>query len=653
MKKLLAMLLAVWIYSIVFSSPDEANASTKKIGVLFSDQNETYMYSTNPGGTYTPPHFTYPMSVSPKVRYSSALNKSTKMYAFYQEQGYDVHKIYDADLNSLGRLSTYDAIVLPYTVMLSHAQRQNIRNYVYGGGNAQFLFGTARNELANYQANSSKMDLSPMIYEVLTYIWEWDNLTEVFQGEFIDDVILNNMMIANKPGSTHPILTGAYKITGRSSIQLKESGQEWIESVKPWSTSNAQTILTYSDYSLSPPYSGGILTEKSKNVSKGQTPALLAMQHGAGRVVYSTFKIYDFIQVEKGAHKWKDTSTAHLADGNTQGAQDAQAVLKSSMDWLLTPNTAFQPRKYDVKISTSNLAANMTPGKKFALRGSVTLKNAGNVPARGYLKVEALDANNKVLGQYSKLLTGLSPDNSTHSAYTEKFEILLPGTIKDGAYTLKISFKETRHDKPNAGYVTRAERLIVTKKGNYGSYANIAGFKDVSSGSHLININNAAKIGIITGYSNGTFLPSNNVSRLQAMTMMLRAMGAAPSATATLPVSVTDLKKGAYGYDVMATAYQLGLVNIEKDNKINASGPMRRGEMAQALVKGFQLAGSAEMSFTDIGTPSSSAQYHHIATLYHHRITTGKTATLYGPYDPVTRAQFATFIMRSLENSSK
>lgn len=644
MKKILAILFSTMICLLVFSFSGEASANTQKIGVLFSDQNEKYMYSRNVGGSYTPPHFTYPMTVSPKVTYSSSLNKSTKLYAFYQENGYDVHKIYDADLNSLGRLNQYDAIVLPYTVMLNHAQRQNIRNYIYGGGNAQFLFGTARNELAKYQANSSKLDLTPMIYDVLTYIWEWDNLTEAFQAEFIDDVRLTNMQITQKSGSTHPILTGAYKLTGRSNINLQESGIEWIESIKPWSTSGAQTILTYSNYAW---------TDKENNIQKGQTPALMAIQHGAGRIVYSTFKVYDFLTVDKGTHAWKDTATANQADTNTTGGEDVRAILQSSMDWLTAPNTSFHARNYNVQMTTSNLTANITPQKTFALRGSVTVKNTGNVPARGYLTVEALDANNKVLGQYSKLLTGLAPDNSQHASYTEKFEILLPGSIKDGAYKLKISFNEARHDKQSSGFVTRAELLTMTKKGNYGSYAKIANFKDVSSGSHLTNINNAAKIGIITGYSDGTFKPSANVSRLQAMTMTLRAMGVTPSASHTLPATVTDLKKGAYGYDVMATAYQYGLINIEQNNKINASSPMRRGEMAQALVKGFKLAGSTDLLFTDIGTASSYAQYHNIATLYHHRITTGKTVTAYGPYDPVSRAQFATFIMRALENSSK
>ncbi len=106
---------------------------------------------------------------------------------------------------------------------------------------------------------------------------------------------------------------------------------------------------------------------------------------------------------------------------------------------------------------------------------------------------------------------------------------------------------------------------------------------------------NAAKIGIITGYNDQTFKPTANVSRLNAMMMMLRAIGVSPSASATLPSSVTDLKKGVYGYDVMATAYQLGLIELD-NGQIAKDAPMRRGAMAQTLVKGFKLQGKSDVS---------------------------------------------------------
>ena len=632
MRRLLVAFIALFLCTVAL--PKDSKAQTnEKVGVLFSDTIENYADATYPGGTVKIPFATSSVTVSPKGDLSSIHDKALKMYHFYEQEGYDVAKVDHNVLNSLDKMHEYDVLVFPYFVLMNHTQRENLKAYIYGGGNAQFLFDTGRNELAKIPKNSSQMDLTPLIYDVLTWVWEWDNLTEVYQARFIDDVQLKNSTITNTPGVTHPILTKAYAKLGRNSIQLNNKSNEWFEIIQPWNTS-VKPLLVISNFDS---------TDKPANVKKGQSGALFAIEHGAGRVVYSPFKIYDFINVEAKDADWHDSTKGNAWDQRI-GDADAKAVLTASLDWLLEGTNTFKPRNYDVKLELSNTTANITPQKTFAVRGTVTATNVGNIPARGKLKVQVLDANNKSLGQYEKTLVGLSPSPNESSSYAEKFEILLPGSTKDGKYNVKVTFEETRHDR--SGYVTRAEALTLTKQGNKGSFTSFASFKDVSSANgHYKNIMNAAKIGIITGYADQTFKPTANVSRLNAMMMMLRAIGVSPSASATLPSSVTDLKKGVYGYDVMATAYQLGLIELH-NGLIAKDAPMRRGAMAQTLVKGFKLQGKSELVFTDI-------QSNNIETLYHHRITTGKTATLYSPGDAVTRQQFATFIIRSLENTSK
>lgn len=622
--------------------PQDSKAyAEQNVGILFSDVINDYSLSTNPGknNAFTLPYATRPVDVSAKVKYSPINDKALKMYYFYREEGFSVAKMSHSELNSLEALNKYDAIVFPYSVLMNHKQRENVKAYIYGGGNVQILYATGRNELNKLAKSPSELDLTPLIFDTLTWVWEWDNLTEIFQTRFIDDVQLRDATITNTPGVTHPILTKAYQKLGRNSLRLAESATEWYEIVQPWKSS-VKPLLVISNYGW---------TDKPANINKGQSGALFALEHGAGRIVHAPFKMYDYVGVEKHEGGWQEDSGKAYSE--TKGEEDAEAILSASMEWLLEGSNTFKPRNYNVKLTASNYTANMTPQKNFAVRGTVTAANIGDVPVRGKLRVQVLDANNKSLGKYEKVLVGLSPSPNEISSYAEKFEILLPGNMKDGKYTVKATFEEARHDR--SGYITRAETHTVTKQGNKGTFANFPGFKDVSSSNgHQQNILNAAKIGIITGYGDQTFKPTANVSRLNAMMMLLRAKGMNPSASATLPSSVTDLQKGAYGYDVMATAYQLGLVNLE-NGQAAKDAPMRRGEMAQALVKGFALLGTSEMAFTDIGTASSYNQYRNIATLYHHRITTGTTATLYSPYSPVTRQQFATFIMRSLENTSK
>lgn len=640
MKKLWIPIFALLVWVMVLPSSTEAS-SGQKIGILFSDVINDYSLSTNPGKTnaMTLPFATKPVDVAAKVKYSPINDKALKMYYFYQEEGFSVAKMSHDELNSLASLNKYDVIVFPYSVLMNHQQRENIKTYIYGGGNVQILFATGRNELAKLAKSPSELDLTPLIFDTLTWVWEWDNLTEIYQARFIDDVQLRNAVITNTQGVSHPILTKVFKKLGRNTIRLTESANEWYEVVQPWK-STVKPLLVVSDYSW---------TDKPANIKKGQSGALFALEYGAGRIVQAPFKIYDYVGVGKHEGGWQEDSGKPYAE--TSGEEDAEAVLSASMEWLLEGSNSFKPRNYNVKLTTSNYTANMTPQKTFAVRGTVTAANIGDVPVRGKLRIQVLDANSKLLGKYEKVLVGLSPSPNDISSYAEKFEILLPGSIKDGKYTVKATFEETRHDR--TGYITRAETHTLTKQGNKGTFANFTGFKDISSSNgHYQNVLNAAKIGIITGYGDQTFKPTANVSRLHAMLMLLRAKGISPSASASLPSSVTDLKKGMYGYDVMATAYQMGLINLE-NGQAAKDAPMRRGEMAQALVNGFALQGTSDMVFTDIGTASSYSQYRNIATLYHHRITTGTSATLYSPYSPVTRQQFATFIMRSLENTSK
>ena len=635
----------IFIFTLIVATvlllPQTSEASSGNVGVIFSNTIENYANATYPGGTYKLPFATNAMSVSPKGDLSSIHDKALKMYSLYEQAGYTVSRVDASILNDVHTMNNYDTLVFAYTVLMNHKQRENVKTYGCGG-NAQFLFDTGRNELDNVPTNSSQMDLTPLIYDTLTWIWEWDNLTEVYQGRFVDDVQLTNSTIVHTPSITHPILTNAFKQLGRNYIQLNNTDNEWFEIVVPYSGSAVTKVLTIADYSY---------TDKPNNVTKGQTGALFAMEYGAGRIVYAPFKIYDFVQIDAPNADWHDGGKGSAWYGRN-GNEDAKAILTASLDWLLEGSNTFKQRNYDVSLHISNGTANMTPAKKFALRGTVTARNNGNVPARGKLRVQALDANGNTIGYYDKVLVGLTPASYTANAsYDEKFEILLPGTIPDGNYKLKVTFEETRHDR--TGYITRAKVYTMTKKGNYGSYENFTGFKDVSNtNSHYKNIMNAGKICIVTGYKDGSFSPNANVSRLNAMMMLLRAINVSPSASATLPSSVTDLQKGQYGYNIMATAYQRGLINLD-NGQAAPNDPMRRGEMAQALVKAFSLQGTSALSFTDIGTKTEYEQYNHIATLYHHRITTGTTATTYEPYAVVTRGQFASFVMRSLENTSK
>ena len=77
------------------------------------------------------------------------------------------------------------------------------------------------------------------------------------------------------------------------------------------------------------------------------------------------------------------------------------------------------------------------------------------MPARGTLKVEILDANDKVVGiGHERYIPGLAADSTTGNAdqkdistHVEKYQITMPGTLAAGTYTIRTSFIEGRDDR--------------------------------------------------------------------------------------------------------------------------------------------------------------------------------------------------------------
>ena len=642
MKKIYTLLILTCGF-ILFTtlSPTQVQAATQKIGVVFSESSEKYANTIHPGGKYEG------QNVSPKVDYSSTYNKELKAFLLYQQQGFNVEKIYEKDLNNLETLSQYDAIVFAYTVMMNHQQRENVKMYVRNGGGAIFAFQTARNESAKFP-KQNQMDLSPLIYDVDSWVMEWDNLTEVFNARFIDDIQLGNSTISNK-NTAHPITQNATKELGKNTLNLKKSDTEWVEIIKPWQGGNATPILFFSNYDS---------TDKPQTMKKNEFGAAHAIQYGKGRVVQIGFKIYDYINITEKAD-WQDGENG-VAFSTTQGDEDAQAFMKHSLNWVAENHNDNAPRKYNLSLSSDGVQSYIAPSGKFVFYTTVTIKNNGNVPARGTLKVEILDANGNVVGKgHERYIPGLAADNTTDNAdkkdistHSEKYQIFMPGNLAIGTYTIRTSFVEGRDDRKNADekFATVAEikTLSRVKGSNKATIGTAPLFADVTtSGGAYYDIKNLHALGIIKG-SGGKFNPQGTLTRIQATEMVLRALGITASGSATLNAS--DIKPGDYGYAVLATGVRHGIIALE-NGKINAHQPMTRANMARALVNGFKLQGFSPNTFTDV--PSSHAYYKDIQALYALGITTGYSDNTFKPNNTVTRQNFAQFVNRTLYANSK
>lgn len=186
--------------------------------------------------------------------------------------------------------------------------------------------------------------------------------------------------------------------------------------------------------------------------------------------------------------------------------------------------------------------------------------------------------------------------------------------------------------------------LGITKTSAAG-FTDVIGYKEEIT--YLVNRD------IIRGYYDGTFRPENNLTRLQAVTMILRQKGITDF-TAPNP-NFTDLKPGDYGYDIVAKAVSLGIISGKTASNgskyFDPGASLTRGQMAKILSEGYGLKKTKDVSFKDV--PSTSSYKEYVSILASQNITTGYDDGTFRPSVTLSRQHFAVFMARLLDNKFK
>lgn len=166
-------------------------------------------------------------------------------------------------------------------------------------------------------------------------------------------------------------------------------------------------------------------------------------------------------------------------------------------------------------------------------------------------------------------------------------------------------------------------------------------FDDINQHWAQEMIEELATLGIIQGYEDGTFRPNAPISRMHVAALLTRAF---PFENMRAVKEFSDISPDHPYYEAILTLQQAGIIDgtngafLPKEN-------MTRAELAKVLVGvlGFTPQGTA--SFSDVTKTHWSSGY--IAVLEREGIALGDNGK-YNPNDPVTRAQFATFLHRVL-----
>ncbi|WP_419961109.1 S-layer homology domain-containing protein [Psychrobacillus sp. BM2] len=171
-------------------------------------------------------------------------------------------------------------------------------------------------------------------------------------------------------------------------------------------------------------------------------------------------------------------------------------------------------------------------------------------------------------------------------------------------------------------------------------------FSDVQASQHFYEaVKNLTARGIISGYEDGTFRPSENISRAHAAKIMALALGL-DTKNVKNP-GFKDVSSSHPNYGAIAALVEAGVLKGYENNTFNPDGNLTRAQMAKMLVKGFKFEEEkySNLPFDDVKNNEWHANY--IQTLFANKITTGKTASKYEPNAYVTRGQAASFIYRT------
>ncbi len=205
----------------------------------------------------------------------------------------------------------------------------------------------------------------------------------------------------------------------------------------------------------------------------------------------------------------------------------------------------------------------------------------------------------------------------------------VPTTIAGGAHTLQVNG-------------TLADGRSITFNLGIDVEAAIS-FPDVDpDATHGQAILRLAQLGIVTGFSDGTFGPALPVNRGQMASFLQRALELEPGESGAFP----DTAGGTHDLAISAIAAADIATGFE-DGTYRPGEPVTRGQMATFLANAVELVEAPDGPFIDIDGNVHAGRINAVAAA---GIAEGFDDDTYRPGLDITRAQMASLISRMLDH---
>ncbi|BAF60792.1 hypothetical membrane protein [Pelotomaculum thermopropionicum SI] len=152
--------------------------------------------------------------------------------------------------------------------------------------------------------------------------------------------------------------------------------------------------------------------------------------------------------------------------------------------------------------------------------------------------------------------------------------------------------------------------------------------------------------GIVTGYEDGTFKPYNGVTRLEAVAMLVRAVGMEEQARAKENAKVSyRMPPGLFwGRGYLIVGVELGMLNKDYLDQLQPASPASRVEVAMLAYHALDLSpDSSPLTFDDAG--QIPAEYREgVAAVVKNGLMKGLPGNVFKPADGINRAQMAVLL---------
>ena len=159
--------------------------------------------------------------------------------------------------------------------------------------------------------------------------------------------------------------------------------------------------------------------------------------------------------------------------------------------------------------------------------------------------------------------------------------------------------------------------------------------------------------GVLDG-SRPVFSPAQHVTRDVAAKILVKAIGVNPEdlVTPTKP-SFKDVPKTSWAYSYVETARSLGFVTGYPDGTFGPGRDVTRAEFASMIMRAFQLETSTNGAphFTDV--KSKSWFFNAVETVYRWSIVDGYDVQIFKPYNSINRAEMSKMIVAAIHLSAR